>query len=154
MLSFPSMTRHERQIPRGGKAEGAHALPKGACFAGSSRSSSTLWHNCEKAASFRGGLNSLFSAACASCKFASFVLFSDAHSASVRIGNAASGGARRPAEPLARQPHHPSVRIGGRVPGRLLFSHARLPSCAGCGQRANNWRGGHVKDLGTFGYNF
>ena len=64
-----------------------YALPEGACFACSLRGLFTLWHNCEKRPLLRGGgVNCRFSACCAPCTFASFVLFSEARSASVRTG--------------------------------------------------------------------
>ena len=75
-------------------------------------------HNCENAALLGGGVASLWPFFGRGARSA----FAKAKSACPQ------GGARRPAEPFPIKPHQPSVRIGGRMRCRFVFSHARHSS--------------------------
>ena len=155
VVSFSPMAGHEWQIPRGGVAEGRTLFRRGRVLPSQN---AAIWHRGITAKNGLScvGLNCSFSACCAPCKFVSFVLFSDAHSAPVRTGRAVASGGPRPVaatrwgEASRRaafyQPRHPSTRIGGRVRERFLFSHARHSSFLRrrC-QRANSRHGRNMQ---------
>ena len=123
MVSFSPITRHERQIPRGGKAEGRMPFRRGRVLPVRCAGLPHCGITAKNGLFFGGGINCLCSASCAPCKSDSSGLFLDAHSASVRTG--------LPSPPAPR-----GRMVGRGVPPSRLPANRTIHSPAssgGCG---------------------